>query len=130
MPIFFILDAILESKLAFKGFMVYRIQKRLFICLHHSQSQIIPSNAIAKAASAAAWRLFPWGGPRRRGLWRPWPGEEPPCTAPAGWGTACWPGPGCPPILPVQQPSAAVAAVFLSDVSFSYTNLLSAVWFG
>ena len=35
--IFFILDAIAESNNIFRCLMVSRIQRRLFICLHHSQ---------------------------------------------------------------------------------------------
>ena len=35
--ILFILDAIAESNIIFRGLMVSRIQRRLFICLHHSQ---------------------------------------------------------------------------------------------
>ena len=65
-----------RSKIIFRGFMVSRIQRQLFICLHHSQSQEMPSNAMARAASATAGGIFFWGAPRRRRLWRPWPGEE------------------------------------------------------
>ena len=43
----------------------------------------------------------------------------PPCTAPAGWRRAYWRGPGCTPARPP-------AAVYLFDVSFSDTNLVSA----
>ena len=68
----FFLDAISESKIGFRGFRVYRIQTQLFICLHHRQSQEMPYNAMARADSAAVGRE----GSRRRGLWRPWPGEE------------------------------------------------------
>ena len=90
-PSNFILDALSESKIVFRGFMIYRIQqKKLSICLHHSQSQEMPSNAMARESSAAAVRTFPWGGPRRK----------------------------------------AAAAVCLSDVSFSDTNLSPTVWFG
>ena len=130
MPIFLILDAISESKIVFRGFMVFRIQRQLFICLHHSQSQEMPSNAMARAASAAAGRIFLWGGPRRRGMLRPWPGEEKHLHLaqlqqdggqPAGEVQAV--------CLPVHQPPAAAAAVYLSDVSFSDTILLSVVWF-
>ena len=70
------MDAMAESKIFFRGFMVSRIQRPLFICLHHSQSQEVPSNAMARAASATAGGIFSWGAPRRWGLWRPWPGEE------------------------------------------------------
>ena len=41
---FFNLDAISESKIVFRGFMVY-IQRGLKIYLHHSQSQELPSNS-------------------------------------------------------------------------------------
>ena len=65
-----------QNSIFFRVFMVYRIQRRLIICLHHSQSQEMPSKAMARAMSAASGRIFPWGGPRRRGLWHPWPGGE------------------------------------------------------
>ena len=49
---FFILDAIAESKIIVKGFMVSKIKRLLFICLHHSQSQEMPSDAMARTASS------------------------------------------------------------------------------
>ena len=52
----------------FRGFMVSRIENQLLICLHHSQSQKMPSNAMARAASATAGIIFFWEAPRRRGL--------------------------------------------------------------
>ena len=129
--IFFILDAIAESNISFRGLMVSRIQRRLFICLHHSQSQEMPSNAMTREASATAGGIFSWGAPRRKGLWRPWPGEEKHLQLaqlqqdgghPAGEVQAVLP--------PIHQPPAAGEAVHLSYSSFSDTNLLSVIWFG
>ena len=76
----------------------------------------MPSNAMARAASGAAGRIFPLGGPRRRGLCQPWLGEEKHLHLaqlqqdggqPAGEVQAV--------LLPVHQPPAAVtvAAVYL-----------------
>ena len=39
-------------------------------------SQEMPSNTMSRAASATARGIFSWGAPRRKGLWRLWPGEE------------------------------------------------------
>ena len=86
---------------------------------------------MARAASATARGIFSWGAPRRRGLWRPWPGEEKHLQLaqlqqdgghPAGKVQAV--------LLPIHQPPAAGEALHLSYVSFSDTNLLSVVWFG
>ena len=41
-----------------------------------ANSQEMPSNAMARAASASAIGIFSWGAPWRGELWRPWPGEE------------------------------------------------------
>jgi hypothetical protein len=43
----------------------------VYITSNHKRSP-----PMAKLASAAAGRIFPWGGPRIRGLRLPWPGEE------------------------------------------------------
>ena len=86
---------------------------------------------MARAASATARGIFSWGAPRRRGLWRPWPGEEKHLQLaqlqqdgghPAGKVQAV--------LSPIHQPPAAGEALHLSYVSFSDTNLLSVVWFG
>ena len=83
---------------------------------------------MARAASATVRGIFSWGAPRRRGLWRLWPGEEKHLQIaqlhqdgghPAGKA-----------LLPIHQPPAAGETLHLSYVSFSYTNLLSLVWFG
>ena len=75
---------------------------------------------MARLASAAGGRIFPWGGPRIRGPRLPWPGEEKHLHLaqlqqdgehPAGEVKAV--------LLPVHQPS--------SSVSSSDTNFLSAV---
>ena len=80
----------------------------------------------ASAASASA--IFSWGAPRRRGLWRLWPGEEKHLQLaqlhqdeghPAG-----------KVLLPIHQPPAAGEAWHLSLYLFKDTNLLSVVWFG
>ena len=81
---------------------------------------------MARAASATARGIFSWGAPRRRGLWRPWPGEEKHLQLaqlqqdgghPAGKVQAV--------LLPIHQPPAAGEALHLSYVSFSDTNFLS-----
>ena len=129
--IFFILDAIVESKIIFRGFMVSRIQRRFFICLHHSQSQEMPFNAMAGAASATAGKIFSWGAPRRIGLWRPWPGEEKHLQLAQLQQDGGHPSGEVQAVLPpIHQPPAAGEAVHLSYVSFLDTNLLSVVWFG
>ena len=122
---FFIFDAIAKSNFFFRGFMISRIQrKRPFICLHHSQSKEMATN------TATAGRIFSYGAPRRRGLWRPWPGGEKHLQLaqlqkdgghPAGEVQVV--------LLPIYQPPAAGDTVRLSYVAFLHTNLLSVVWF-
>ena len=86
---------------------------------------------MVRAPSATARGIFSWGAPRRRGLWRPWPGEEKHLQLaqlqqdgghPAGKVQAVF--------SPIHQPPAAGEALQLSYVSFSDTRLLSVVWFG
>ena len=101
MPIFFIFDDISESKMVFRGFMVYIIQRQHFICLHHSQLQEMPSNGEGSFCSGRK-NISLWRSEEKRtvtALARR--GETlPPRTAPAGGRTACWRGPGCPPAQP------------------------------
>ena len=96
-----------------------------------ANSQEMPSNTMARAASATARGIFSWGAPRRRGQGRPWPGEEKHLQLaqlqqdgghPAGKVQAV--------LLPIHQPPAAGEALHSSYVSFSGTSLLYVVWFG
>ena len=110
-PIFFILDAISESIIVFRGFMVDIIQRRLFICLHHSQSQEISSNGEGSFCSGLKNISLCRSEEKTTVMALARRGETlPPRTAPAGGRTACWRGPGCPPACP----PAAAAAVYLS----------------
>ena len=129
--IFFILDAIAESNIIFRGLMVSRIQKWLFICLHHSQFPRYALQCNGKGTFCYGQRYIFMGSSQEKrtvtALARR--GKIPPtCTAPAGWKTPCWQSPGC--ISPIHQPPAAGEALHLAYVSFSDTHLLSVVWFG
>ena len=111
--------------------MVSTIQRRLFICLHHSHSQEMPSNAMARAASAMARGIFSSWAPRRRGLWWPWPGEEKHLQLAQLLQDGGHPAGEVQVVLPpIHQPPAAGEAVHIFYVSFSDTNRLSVVWFG
>ena len=97
--IFFILDAIAESNIIFRGLMVSRIQRRLFICLHHSQFTRNALQYNGKGSFCYGQRNIFLGSSQEKrtvtALARR--GETPPTrTAPAGWRTPCWQGPGCP----------------------------------
>ena len=114
-----------------KGLMVSKIQRHLFICLHHSQSQKMHSNAMARAASATTGGIYSWGAPRRRGLWRPWPREEKHLQLAQLQQDGGYPAGQVQAVLPpIHPPTAAGEAVHLSYVSLSDTNLLYMVWFG
>ena len=97
--IFFILDAIAESNIIFRGLMVSRIQRQLFICLHHSQFTKNTLQCNCKGSFCYGQRNIFLGKSKEKrtvtALARR--GETPPTrTAPAGWRTPCWQGPGCP----------------------------------
>ena len=86
---------------------------------------------MARAASATARGIFSWGAPRRRGLWRPWQGEEKHLQlAQLQQDGGHRAGKVQAVLLPIHQPPAAGEALHLSYVFFSDTNLLSVVWFG
>ena len=94
--IFFILDAIAESNIIFRGLTVFRIQRRLLICLHTSQ---FTSNALQynfKGSFCYSQRNIFLGCSQEKrtvtALARR--GETPPTrTDPSGWRTPCWQGP-------------------------------------
>ena len=129
--LFFILDAIAESNIIVRGLMVSEYKDNCSFVYIRANSQEMPSNAMARAASATARWIFPWGAPGRRGLWRPWPEEEKHLKLAQlqqdGGHTA---GKVQAVILPIHQPPAAGEALHLSYVSFSDTNILAVVLFG
>ena len=65
---FFILDAIAESNIIVRGLMVSEYKDNCSFVYIRANSQEMPSNAMARAASATARGIFSWGAPRRRGL--------------------------------------------------------------
>ena len=125
------MDAIAESNIIIRGLMVSRIQRRLFICLHHSQFTRNVLKCNGKGSFCYGQRNIFLGSSQEKrtvtALARR--GETPPTgTAPAGWRTPCWQGPGCP--FTNSPASSTGDTLHLSYVSFSDTNLLSVVWFG
>ena len=124
--IFFILDAIAESNIIFRGLRFPEYKDDFSFVYIPVNSQEMPSNTMARAASATARGIFSWGAPRRRGLWRLWPGEEKHLQLaqlhqdgghPAG-----------KVLLPIHQPPAAGEALHLCNVSFQIQ--IFCLWFG
>ena len=122
----------LQNPISFLGVVCFPECKDNFSFVYiTANSQEMPSNTMARAASATARGIFSWGAPGRRGLWRPWPGEEKHLQLaqlqqdgghPAGKVQAV--------LLQIHQPPATGEALHLSYVSLSDKNLQSVVWFG
>ena len=131
MPIFFILDAITESNIIFRGLMVSRIQRPLFICLHHSQFTRNALQCDGKDTFYYGQRNIFLGKSKEKrtvtALARR--GETPPTrTAPAGWRTPCWQGPGCPFANPPASGSWWRIA-FILCIFFTYiSSVCGLVW--
>ena len=108
-----IFDVISESKIVYNGFMVYIIERRLFICLHNSQSPVMPYNSEDSFCRGRKNISLSRSEEKRTVTALAKRGETlPPCTAPAGGKTAYWQGPGCPPARPPPS-SSSRSSVFI-----------------
>ena len=113
-----------ESKTVFKVFF-----GRLFISLHHSQSQEMPSNN--KGRFFSGWKYISlWSSKEKRTVMALARRRETlsPRTAPAGWRTAFWQGQGCPPAHPLASSSSGIS-VFIWCIIFIYeSSVCGLVW--
>ena len=118
-----------QNAIFFMGFMVYIIQRQLFISLHQSQSQELPSNREGRFFSSRKY-ISLWRSKEKRtvtALARR--GETlSPRTAPAGARTPCLRGPGCPPARPPASSSTG-SSVFTWCIFFRYKySVCGLVW--
>ena len=114
----------------FTGLLVNIIQRHFLICLHHSQSQELPSNSKGRLSIGRKYVSL-WRSEEKRTVTALARRGETllPCTASSGGRTACWQGPGCSPACPLASSSSG-SSVFTQCFFSPDTNVLSALWFG
>ena len=92
------------------------------------------SNAMPRVDSATARGIFNWGAPRRRELWRPWPGEEEHLQLAQLQHDGGHPNGKVQAVLPaINQPPAACEVVHLCYICifFRYkSSVCDLVWLG
>ena len=120
MTTFQTLDAISESNIVYRGFMVYIIKRRLFISVNPSQSKDMPSNG-NKTFCSGRKNISLWMFEEKRTVTALERRDIPPLTTSAGGRTACWQGPSCPP---ARSPSSSSSAFINVSCSINKDSTL------
>ena len=124
---FFILDAIAESNIIFRGLVVSRIQRLLLLCLHHSRFTRNVLQCNGKGSFFYSQRnIFLESSKEKRTVTALARRGETPLTrtAPSGWKTPCWQGPFANP--PASSSWWSIAFIFM----YLFQIQIFCLWFG